>query len=115
MLAGPGDRRRQGASVDGGAVAMPRSGKKGRKAGRRTVEIAGLKIEVVSDEECEQADAVVCVQATIPLYFADNVTGPCADCGDLLQWRPHAPKTPPKICMRCLEIRRIVEQGKRGG
>lgn len=80
-------------------VAMPKPGE--------TVELFGLKINVVSDEECEQADAVVCAHATIPLYFRDNVTGPCADCGDLLQWRPHAPKKPPKVCMRCIEIREI--------
>lgn len=82
-----------------------------------TVELFGLKLNIASDEECEQADAVVCAPVTVPLYFRDNIVGPCADCGDMLQWRPHAPKKPPKICMRCIEIREIsrkIKEAKEG-
>lgn len=80
---------------------------------RRTVNIHGLKVAIASDKECEAADFVVCAHATIPLYFADNVTGPCSECGDLLQWRPYMPKKPPRICMRCLSIREAI-RGKVG-
>lgn len=86
-------------------------GKEGRiTAKRRTVDVLGLKVQVASDEECEAADFVVCAAMTVPLYFADNLTGPCSDCGDLLQWRPHAPKKPPKICVRCVTIRQAIQQ-----
>ena len=53
--------------------------------GREAVEALLRNVQVVSDAEAEKADAVVCAPVTIPLYFADNLTGPCADCGDLLQ------------------------------
>ena len=79
---------------------------------RDTVKMCGLKVKVASDEECERAEAVICAPATVPLYLADNLTGPCADCSDPLQWRPHVPRTPPKICFRCLEIREILKQGR---
>ena len=86
-----------------------RAGATTKKPGQ-SIELFGLKINIASDEECEAADAVVCAPATTPLYFPDNITGPCADCGDLLQWRPHAPKTPPRVCMRCIEIREISQR-----
>ena len=83
----------------------------------QSINLFGLKINIASDEECEAADAVVCAPVTIPLYFRGNITGPCADCGDMLQWRPHAPKKPPRVCMRCIEIREIsrrIAEKKRG-
>jgi hypothetical protein len=79
-----------------------------RKAGRgqllpvgERVSIKGIECEVVDDAKADTADMVVCVEATQPLIFADNMTGPCADCGMVLQWRPHSPKRPPKVCMEC--------------
>jgi hypothetical protein len=74
----------------------------------------GIDVEIASQQECEQASAVVCAVLTTPLYFPDNLTGPCADCGDMLQWRPHAPKAPPKLCMRCA-LCRVHAQGPVGG
>jgi hypothetical protein len=61
--------------------------------------------EIVSDLEAEAADLVVCSAATMPLDYPDNLTGACADCGMWLQWRPHAPKLPPKLCMGCTMAR----------
>ncbi len=77
-----------------------------------TVEIKGIQCQIVSPEDAEKSDFVVCAPETVPLYFPDNLTGECADCGDPIQWRPHAPRTPPKICMRCMEIR---VHSRRGG
>lgn len=55
---------------------------------------------IVSDEEAEEADAVVCAPlADSP--FEDNVHTECAECGCQIMHRPHAPKKPKKICMEC--------------
>lgn len=70
-----------------------------------TVSIHGVECKVVTDEVAESADIVVCTDATVPLYFSDNLTGPCADCGQILQWRPHAPKKPPRVCVTCAAAR----------
>jgi hypothetical protein len=47
----------------------------------------------------------ILVAAIVPpngeLYFADNLTGPCATCGALLQYRPHAPTPHILRCLRC--------------
>ena len=77
------------------------------------VTIAGLAVTVASQAQGERAALVVCIGLTVPLTFADNRTGPCADCGDTLQWRPHAPRKPPKLCMDCATIR-ILKDGRRG-
>ena len=75
------------------------------------VTIAGLAVTVVSQAQGERAAFVVCIGLTVPLTFADNRTGPCADCGDTLQWRPHAPRKPPKLCMDCATIRALRDGG----
>lgn len=69
-----------------------------------TVEMHGVRATVVSKRDAEKADAVGCAPATIPLYYADNVTCPCAHCGVLLQHRPHMPMRPPKLCLDCLNV-----------
>ncbi len=66
-----------------------------------TVLIHGIPCEKVSDERAELAEMVICVDVTRPLLLPDNKTGPCADCGTALQWRPHAPVNPPKVCLLC--------------
>ena len=66
-----------------------------------SVTVGGLPVTIASDAKCEAADMVLCVDATVPLIFADNLVGPCHHCGRALQWRPHAPKTPPRVCMGC--------------
>ena len=39
---------------------------------RDTVETFGVKVQVVSEEESERAEAVICALATVPLYAADT-------------------------------------------
>lgn len=34
-------------------------------------------------------------------YYEDNIIGECKDCGRRIQWRPHAPMGPPRICTGC--------------
>lgn len=36
-----------------------------------------------------------------PLMLPDNVVGTCAECGQAIQHRPHAPKKMRKVCMQC--------------
>lgn len=60
-----------------------------------------VPIWVVSNEEAEQADYVVCAPAEWETPFADNEAGVCGDCGRAIQFRPHVPKRPPKICVQC--------------
>lgn len=58
----------------------------------------------VDDEEAEKAQALLCLPLG-PSRFTDNLTGPCADCGRTLMFRPYSPKTPPKLCPECLIAR----------
>jgi hypothetical protein len=62
-------------------------------------------IRIVSQEEAEQASFLVCVpKSRLPEgrpYFEDDVAGHCAHCGTEIVFRPHAPKSPTKICVDC--------------
>jgi hypothetical protein len=58
-------------------------------------------VTVVSDDEAEKADMVVCLPDTGPRYFTDDVTAQCAMCGITIRHRPHVPKAPPKVCINC--------------
>jgi hypothetical protein len=69
------------------------------------VKIGGLEVEVVSDEEAEAVDFVVCMPATTPSRFEDNLTGLCCVCGIKVIYRWHAPRKPPKICVECMTKR----------
>ena len=60
-----------------------------------------IPVEIVSSEEAEAADFVVCCPAEWPTPFSDNPAGACSDCGRAIQFRPHVPKRPPKICIAC--------------
>ena len=57
---------------------------------------------IIDDGEAENSDFMVCALATNPLYFTDNVIGECSRCGQAIQYRPHAPKPPAKICYQCV-------------
>ena len=59
-------------------------------------------IEIDEDDNGEHADMVICVRLTSPLKFPDNLIGICSKCGEAIQYRPHAPKMPPKICAECV-------------
>lgn len=58
-------------------------------------------MKIVTSEEAEQADAVICVRATVSSTFTDDEYGPCSICGEEVRFRPHAPKRPPRVCLEC--------------
>jgi hypothetical protein len=47
------------------------------------------------------ADVLVCAHVTEPLYLPDNIVGQCNRCLRLVQYRPHAPKEPTRLCVDC--------------
>ena len=67
-------------------------------------ELADLPMEMVSAEEAEQANAVVCVRAgeEAEHYKRDNVYTNCAWCGAAITHRPHVPAKPVKVCVECM-------------
>ena len=58
----------------------------------------GLRAEIVSADEAERVDAVICGDVSC---FPDDVRSLCATCGAGLVHRPTAPVRPPKICLAC--------------
>ncbi len=60
------------------------------------------KLKVVSDEEAEKMDYLVCMPATAGSPFDDNLTGFCSECGVKVIFRWHAPRQPKRICIRCV-------------
>ena len=61
-------------------------------------------IKVVPDEEAEKSDYVVCMPASSPAYFDNDLFANCVRCGVRIRHRPHVPKRPPKICVDCFLI-----------
>jgi len=61
-----------------------------------------IPIDIVSNEEAEKADFVVCLRIGMPSSFTDNEYGKCAHCGHGIFFRPYMPKKPAKICVQCL-------------
>lgn len=70
---------------------------------KRMADILG-KVKVVSQEEAEKADYVVCMPADEPEYFTDNLRGHCSVCNRVVVFRPHAPKKPPRVCIHCASL-----------
>jgi len=66
------------------------------------VNMGGVTVQLVSDEEAEKSSMVVCVPDTDVTPFSDKVKTTCAFCGRGIQHRPHAPKGPPKVCLKCV-------------
>lgn len=58
-------------------------------------------IKIVSEEEANKADFVVCCRTGTPSHFTDNVVDVCAHCGHGIYFRPYIPKAPTKICINC--------------
>jgi len=58
-------------------------------------------VKVVSQEEAEKSDFVVCALEGTDTPFTDNETGNCAHCNAAIIFRPTAPKKPQKICFAC--------------
>jgi hypothetical protein len=61
-------------------------------------------IKVVSDEEAEKVDFVICMPVG-PSLFNDNLTARCCKCGTKVMYRWNAPRKPPKICIDCANAR----------
>jgi len=62
------------------------------------------EVEVVSKDEAERADYVVCARTEdLPPggYFPDDVHTVCVACNTAIQHRPYMPKAPRKICLQC--------------
>ena len=55
-------------------------------------------VKVGTDDECEGCDFVVCGPES---PFDDDVHTTCSNCGTPVVHRQHAPKNPPKICIKC--------------
>jgi hypothetical protein len=60
-----------------------------------------MKILVVSPEEAEKCEYLICVRTTVPAYFPDDLIGECCSCQQPVRYRPTSPKAPPRICMEC--------------
>ena len=59
------------------------------------------KIRVISDEEAEKSDYLVCAPLGTPSPFDDNMKGTCCKCGIMVMYRWHAPRKPKRICVEC--------------
>lgn len=58
-------------------------------------------VEIDDDGNAEHADVMVCMRLTQPLLMPDNAIGICAACSEAIQFRPHGPKRPRKLCWQC--------------
>lgn len=65
--------------------------------------LKGYDIPPASPEQATGADLAICARkADAPEFFGDNLEGVCSMCGEVIVFRPHMPKEPPKICTRCV-------------
>lgn len=84
-----------------------------RRQQERRLDAFMQQVQVVSDDEAEQADMVVCMPDVGPRYFPDDLTAACAECGVIIRHRPHVPQRPKKVCIHC--ALRIAEAEKESG
>lgn len=63
--------------------------------------IHGIPVTVVSDEEAEKSDYVVCMPWGTPNPFDDNLKGICCKCGCDVMYHWHMPRKPKRLCMQC--------------
>lgn len=66
-----------------------------------------------NSDEAEDADYFVCVRADVVTPFKDNLFDFCCKCGEKVQFRPHGPTVPKKICFPCV-MPKLAEQAKKG-
>jgi hypothetical protein len=59
------------------------------------------RVEIVTAEQGEQADVLVCVEWTSPPLLPGNQRARCGVCGCLVQHRPDAPRKPMRVCVGC--------------
>lgn len=67
-------------------------------------EVCGITTELVSAAEAERADMVVCGYPPAAYPDEDLLTW-CHDCQCAIVHRPHAPRAPDKVCVRCARRR----------
>jgi hypothetical protein len=63
--------------------------------------IGGVPVTIVSDDQAETADYVVCVSWSTPSIFSNDQRATCCACGVAVRHRPYIPKKPAKLCMEC--------------
>jgi hypothetical protein len=63
---------------------------------------SALPFKVVSSEQAEHADSVLCMPDGQGEFFSDDVRTTCAECGRRIHHRPHVPKKPRKLCPDCV-------------
>jgi len=51
----------------------------------------------------EEPTILLCMRLTQPLLMPDNELGLCDECGEAVQFRPHAPKHLRRMCWECVE------------
>lgn len=56
----------------------------------------------IADDNAEEAEVLACLRLTQPLLLPDNEIDLCEQCGAAIQFRPHVPKRPKKLCMECV-------------
>jgi len=62
----------------------------------------------ISDNNGEDCDYLVCPPISRPLCAPDNLVGHCATCRRMIQFRPHAPKSPVRICTACARKQKML-------
>jgi len=74
------------------------------------------KLEIAKPGDGEEFEFVICRLVTVPLLMPDNLVATCSKCFRLVQFRPHAPKKPRRMCDECarpeIEERRKTEDVK---
>jgi hypothetical protein len=75
-----------------------------RTVNRTQRDVHGIATELVSAEAAEQSALVICGYPPAAFPDEDLLTW-CHDCQCAIVHRPHAPKTPIKVCLRCAKRR----------
>jgi len=75
------------------------------------------KLSVISDAAAEDCNYVICMPYTPgdkPMMVG-NLFGKCSKCDQDIQFRPHIPKKPPRICLACIpEVAKNHPEGIHG-
>lgn len=58
-------------------------------------------LRVLSKDEAEGSDMLICMAWSDPPILPDNAMGICHDCAARIQYRPDAPARPTKVCTLC--------------
>jgi hypothetical protein len=70
---------------------------------------------VTNDEdELESCHSYVCVRASVPGMFDDDLYDFCTMCGEKVRYRPGGPTTIKKVCLECVsaDLEKAAEKGE---